>query len=97
MIAEELHCTVTEAKARVTPQEFTNKITFWEEHPPMRDHINYCIAQVSQLIFNSNLGRRQKAKPMHKFLIDYKRATLPSQKEVNNKINSILGGLAKNG
>ncbi len=95
MIAEELHCTVTEAKHRVTPQEYLDKLTYWETHPPLRDHINICMAQISQSIFNTNLSRRQRAHKLDKFIIDYKKAQLPSRKKVDSKIRSILGAFAK--
>jgi len=97
MIAEELHCTVTEAKARVTPQEFLDKISYWESHPPLRDHINICIAQVCQSIYNTNLGRRQRPKKLSTFIIDYKKAHLPTKEGVVNKINTIMGAFVKKG
>lgn len=95
MIAEELSCTVTEAKIRVTPQEFIDKLTYWEVNPPMRQHLNICIAQVCQTIANVNLGRGQKPKKLSTFIIDYKKALLPSRKEVAGKIKNILGAFKK--
>jgi len=95
MYAEELACTVTEAKRRGTPQEFLDKMTYWETHPPLRQHINICIAQVCQTIANVNLGRGQKAKKLSTFIIDYKKALLPSRNEVVGKIKTILGAFKK--
>ena len=95
MIAEQMNCTVTEAKYRVTPQEFLDQIEFWKIHPPMRDHINLCMAQVTQSIFNTNLGRGQKPYKLDKFIIDYKKALLPSRKQVVGKIKSVFGALTK--
>ena len=80
----------------MTPQEFINVLTYWETEPPLRDHINICLAQNTQAIFNSQLSRGQKAIKLDNFIIDYEKA-LPSRQEVSNKIRSIMGGLAKKG
>lgn len=95
MIAEEMNCTVTEAKSRVTPQEFFDKITYWETHPPMRDHLNICMAQIAQSILNTNLGKGQKPYPLNKLIIDYKKALLPTGAQLVNKIKSVFGALTK--
>jgi hypothetical protein len=97
MIAEELHCTVTEAKLRVDPQAYLDKLSFWESHPPMRDHLNICIAQVTQMTANVNRGKHQKARKLSDFIIDYKKAKLPSRKQVAGKIKNILGAFVKKG
>lgn len=95
MIAEEMSCTVTEAKSRVTPQEFLDKITYWETHPPMRDHLNICMAQISQSILNTRLGKGQRAYPLSKLIIDYKKAQRPTGAQLVNKIKSVFGALTK--
>jgi hypothetical protein len=97
MIAEEMTCTVTEAKSRTTPQEFLDKIEFWKTHPPLRDHINVCMANIAFTVANCNRSPKSKAIEFSKFLIDYKKALLPSKKKVVGKIKSILGALSKKG
>ena len=62
----------------------------------MRDHINICLAQNTQAIFNSQLGKGQRAIKLEKFIIDYEKA-LPSKEELDLKLRTILGGLAKKG
>lgn len=91
-----MHCTVEEAKQRLTPQAFMDLLTYWETEPPLRDHLNICLAQNTQAIFNSQLGKGQRALKLDKFIIDYQKA-LPSRKEVDLKLRTILGGLAKKG
>lgn len=97
MIAEEMGCTVTEAKNRVTPQEFIDKITFWETHPPLRDHINICLSQISQLIYNSNLGKRQRPKKMSHFYINYKKGRLAPVETRRKRAIGLLNSLVKKG
>ena len=95
MMAEELNCTVTEAKMRLTPQEFADKLTFWETHPPMYDHINTCTANIAYTIAATNRGKGRLV-PFDKFLIDYKKAQLPSRVGVDTKLRKLLGGAAAN-
>lgn len=91
MMAEELHCTVVEAKMRLTPQEFADKLTFWETHPTMYDHINNCTANIAYTIAATNRGKGRLV-PFDKFLIDYKKAMLPDRQKVDMKIRKFLGG-----
>lgn len=95
MIAEEMHCTVTEAKMRVTPQEFIDKVEYWKISPPLKNHINICMAQIAQTIANVNRGKGQRAKKLSDFIIDYKKALLPTRSQLVGKIKNILGGLGK--
>ena len=83
-----MHCTVEEAQERMTPQAFRDKLTYWETHPPLYDHINICLAQVSATIANSNRGKGQRAYKMDKFLIDY-----TASEPVEDKIKRIFGGM----
>ena len=71
-------------------------LTYWETEPTLRDHINICLAQNTQAIFNSQLGKGQRAIKLEKFIIDYEKA-LPSKEELDLKLRTILGGLAKKG
>lgn len=97
MIAEELHCTVIEAKSRVDPQAFVNQLTYWETNPRLKDHINNCMANVAYTVAATNRSKGQKLVPFPDFLLDYKKAALPGRKKVDTKIRSIMGGLAKKG
>ena len=45
---------------------------------------------------NSQLGKGQRAIKLEKFIIDYEKA-LPSREELDLKLRTILGGLAKKG
>jgi len=54
------------------------------------------LAQIPQAIFNSQLGKGQKPLKHSQFIIDYEKA-LPSKKELDTKLRTILGGLAKKG
>jgi len=71
-------------------------MTYWETEPLLRDHLNICLAQNTQAIFNSQRAKGQSAIKLEKFIIDYEKA-LPSRKELDNKIRTILGGLANKG
>lgn len=66
-------------------------LTYWETEPPLRDHLNICLAQNTQTIANSNLGKGQKSIKLDKFIIDYEKASLPSRKTVDAKIRNIFG------
>jgi hypothetical protein len=49
------------------------------------------MAQVSQTVANSQLIKGQKPIKLDKFIIDYDKATLPSRKQVDQKLRHIFG------
>jgi len=97
MIAEEMHCTVNEAKGRLTPQDFMDKLEFWKTHPPLRDHINICMANIAYTVACVNRDPKTRPPKFDKFLIDYKKAIQPTQDEVVDKIQRIMGSFTKKG
>ena len=65
-------------------------MSFFDINPPLRDHINVCLAQVSSSIVNSNRTPRTKAIPIDKFIIDYSKKEPMSRKQIAAKVVRIL-------
>jgi len=65
-------------------------MSFFDINPPLRDHINVCLAQVSSAIVNSNRAPRTKAIEMTKFIIDYSKKEPMTREQIRAKVVRIL-------
>ena len=65
-------------------------MSFFDINPPLRDHINVCLAQVSSSIVNSNRAPRTKAIPIDKFIIDYSKKEPMTREQIRAKVVRIL-------
>jgi hypothetical protein len=65
---------------------------YFDEHPPLRDHLNLCLAQVSAIFANSRRDARKKPIPIKEFIINYKQPEREklSRKQVADKVRMLL-------
>ena len=90
-------CSVNEAKARVSPQEFRDWLEYFTQNPPIREYINYSQANICYTLAAVNKGKGQKSIPLSKFLFDFRKVYKESQEPISDKVDRIFGALAKNG
>ena len=67
---------------------------FYETEPPLRQHLNICLAQVCQAVAALGTGKGRKVPNLGKFVIDYEVAKRNSPQEVEKRLCAFLGGLA---
>lgn len=65
-------------------------MSYFDINPPLRDHINVCLAQVSSSIVNSNRAPRTKAIPIDKFIIDYSKKQPMNRTQVADKVRQMM-------
>lgn len=65
-------------------------LSYFDINPPMRDHINICLAQVSSSIVNGNRAPRTKATPTDKFIIDYRKKEPMNRKQIADKVRRFM-------
>ena len=65
-------------------------MSYFDDNPPLRDHINVCLAQVSSSIVNSSRAPRTKAIPIDKFIIDYSKKVPMSRDQIRAKVVRML-------
>ncbi|HHZ66262.1 MAG TPA: hypothetical protein EYN51_12345 [Flavobacteriales bacterium] len=77
-------------------EHFTQWQKYFETNPPLRQHLNYCLAQVSQRLAALATKPGGKVAPFKDFIIDYQRDMKNVQKIAAKKLDLFFGGLVKN-
>ena len=65
-------------------------MSYFGESPALKDHINVCMAQVTQMIANTNRHPKKAAYEIDKFIIDYKKGDRPTRAQVRRKVDMML-------
>ena len=65
-------------------------MSYFEINPPLRDHLNVCLAQVSSVIANCNRAPRTKAIEVSKFIIDYGKKEPMTREQIADKVRRFM-------